>query len=75
MREVVLLVAAGIAVAVPLALALSRFIATELYGIRPADPIAIASAALLLAGIAMLAGFVPARRAASLDPLQVLRYE
>jgi ABC-type antimicrobial peptide transport system permease subunit len=75
MREVVLLVAAGIAVAIPLALALSRFIGSQLYGIKPTDPISIATAALLLAGIAMLAGFLPARRAASADPLRVLRYE
>ena len=75
MREVVLLVVAGIAVAVPLALTLSRFIASELYGIKASDPISIAAAALLLAGIAMLAGFVPARRAASSDPLHILRYE
>jgi putative ABC transport system permease protein len=75
MREVVLLVAAGIAVAIPLALALSRFIGSALYGIAPTDPISIAMAALLLAGVAMLAGFVPARRAASADPLDVLRYE
>jgi predicted permease len=75
MREVVLLVAVGIAVAVPLALALARFIGSELYGIKPTDPISIAAAALLLAGIAMLAGFVPARRAASADPLDILRYE
>ena len=75
MREVVVLVAAGIAVAVPLALALSRFIGSELYGIKPTDPISITAAALLLAAIAMVAGFVPARRAASPDPLNVLRYE
>jgi ABC-type antimicrobial peptide transport system permease subunit len=75
MREVVLLVVAGIAVAVPLALALSRFIGSALYGITPTDPISIATAALLLAGIALLAGFVPARRAASADPLSILRYE
>jgi putative ABC transport system permease protein len=75
MREVVLVVAAGIAVAVPLALTLSRFIGSALYGIAPTDPISIATATLLLAGVAMLAGFVPARRAASADPLSVLRYE
>jgi predicted permease len=75
MREVVLVVAAGIAVAVPLSLTLSRFIGSALYGIAPTDPISIATAALLLAGIAMLAGFVPARRAATADPLDVLRYE
>jgi len=75
MREVVFLVVAGIAVAVPLAVALSRLVGSELYGVQPADPTSIAIAALLLAGIAMLAGFVPARRAACSDPLQVLRYE
>jgi ABC-type antimicrobial peptide transport system permease subunit len=75
MREVVLLVAAGIAVALPLAFSLARLIRSELYGIGPTDPISIAGATLLLSGIAMLAGFVPARRAASADPLSVLRYE
>ncbi len=75
MREVMLLVAAGIVVAVPLAFALGRFIRSELYGIVPTDPISFVTAALLLAGIAMLAGFLPARRAASADPLRVLRYE
>jgi predicted permease len=75
MREVVLLTVTGVAVAVPLAAALSRFIASELYGIKPTDPISIATAALLLSFIAMLAGYVPAHRAASADPLRVLRYE
>jgi predicted permease len=75
MREVVQMVGAGIAVAVPLALGLGRFIQSELYGIRTTDPISIVAAAALLSGIAVLAGFVPARRAALSDPLQVLRYE
>jgi ABC-type antimicrobial peptide transport system permease subunit len=75
MREVLLLIAAAIAVAVPLALALSRLIGSQLYGINPTDPLSIAIAALLLAVIAAVAGFVPARRAASADPLEALRYE
>ena len=75
MREVVMLVVAGIAIALPLALVLARFIGSELYSIKPTDPVSIATAALLLSGIALLAGFVPARRAASADPLRVLRYE
>lgn len=75
MREVVLLVIAGIAVGVPLALGLARFIQSEVYGISPTDPISIAAAAGLLSGIAIFAAFVPARRAALADPLQVLRYE
>ena len=75
MREVVVLVVAGIAVGLPLALGLARLIQSELYGLQPTDPISIVDAALLLSAVAMLAGFVPARRAASADPLNVLRYE
>lgn len=75
MREVVLLVLTGIAVALPLAFGLARFVHGQLYGVQPADPVSVASAVLLLAAIAMFAGYLPARRAAASDPLQVLRYE
>jgi predicted permease len=75
MREVVLLVVAGIAVAIPLAVGLGGFVQSELYGITTTDPLSIAAAAILLSVTAMLAGFLPARRAASTDPLLVLRYE
>lgn len=75
MREVIVMILVGIAVAVPLALGLGGLVRSELYKIQPTDPISIIAAALLLSGIAMLAGFVPARRAASADPLHVLRYE
>jgi ABC-type lipoprotein release transport system permease subunit len=54
---------------------LARLIRSELYGIQPTDPLSITTTALLLSAIALLAGFVPARRAASADPLHVLRYE
>jgi predicted permease len=74
-REVVLLVFVGIAAGIPLALGLARLIQSELYGISSTDPVSILVAAGLLSCIAMLAGFVPARRAASTDPLTVLRYE
>jgi ABC-type antimicrobial peptide transport system permease subunit len=46
-----------------------------LYGVGFADPIAILSAAILLAAAAALAGFLPARRAAKIDPIVALRYE
>ncbi len=75
MREVVLLVLIGIAVALPLAVGFARLVRSELYGVQPTDPISIASAVLMLFAIATLAGYVPARRAASSDPLSVLRYE
>jgi predicted permease len=75
MREAVVLIVVGIALALPLVLALSRFVRTELYGIQPMDPISIVIAAQLLSSISLTAGFVPAWRAASADPLEVLRDE
>jgi ABC-type antimicrobial peptide transport system permease subunit len=75
MREAVMLILGGIALALPLTLALSRVVGSELYGIEPTDPISIAAAVLLLSGVSLVAGFVPARRAASADPLRVLRDE
>jgi ABC-type antimicrobial peptide transport system permease subunit len=54
---------------------LGHFVRTELFGIQPSNPAAIIVPALLLTAIALLAGFIPARRAASSDPVQVLRYE
>jgi len=75
MREVVQMVLAGVAVSIPLALVLRRLIQSQLYGVRTTDPTSIVTAAILLSGIALVAGFVPARRAASSDPVQVLRYE
>lgn len=75
MREVLQIVLAGVVVSIPLALMLGRFIQSQLYGVRTTDPISIGAAAVLLSGIAIVAGLVPARRAASSDPVQVLRYE
>jgi predicted permease len=75
MREVVLLVALGIAAALPFIFGLKRFVRSELYGIQPDDLSSIVFATLVLGCAALLAGYIPARRAASYDPMQVLRYE
>lgn len=75
MREVLQIAVIGIAVAVPLALLLGRLIQTQLYHVKSTDPASIATAATFLCGIAIVAGFVPAWRAASSNPLQILRYE
>jgi len=75
MREVLLLVGIGIAVGLPAAFAVTRLASSQLYGVSANDPFAMAAATLLLATVALLAGYIPARRAAAYDPVRVLRYE
>jgi predicted permease len=75
MREVLLLAGAGIAVGLPAALAVTPLVASQLYGIQPNDPSIIALATAGIAAIAVLSGFIPARRAAHVDPLTAIRFE
>jgi predicted permease len=75
MREVAVLTIVGIAIALPSAWGLSRFVRTQLYGLEPYDPWIVAGATLALAFAAILAGYVPARRATRVDPLVALRDE
>ena len=56
-------------------MALSRLMANYVYGIAPTDPVTFALAPLLLIVVALLAIYVPARRAAGVDLIQLLRYE
>jgi ABC-type antimicrobial peptide transport system permease subunit len=74
MREVVVLVTIGMAIAGPAAWVLSRYVRSQLYGVTPADPVTLTAAALALAAVAGLAGIVPAVRAARVDPISALRY-
>jgi predicted permease len=75
MGEVVVLVIAGVALGVPCALELGRFVASLLFEVKPHDNVAFAVAALLVCGVTLLAGYLPARRAASINPTIALRYE
>jgi putative ABC transport system permease protein len=69
------LVVIGVAIGLAAALATMRVVAILLYGLTPTDPLTIALATTLLIGVAALAGHLPARRAARVDPLVTLRNE
>ena len=74
-REGVALVVAGIGIGLAGALALTRFLSSLLFGVGPRDPLTFAAVSLLLIGVALLAAYFPARRAAKVDPIVALRYE
>ena len=74
-RETLYLVLAGLVLGVPAALIGGRLIATQLFGLSPTDPLTLVGAAIVLAVVAMLAGYLPARRASRVNPLTALRYE
>ena len=75
LRESVLVVGVGLVAGIPAVLACGRLVKSQLYGLAPDDPITIAGAAALLLAVALVASFLPARRAAMLDPLAALREE
>jgi ABC-type antimicrobial peptide transport system permease subunit len=75
LRGAFLLVGIGLALGIVLALVGGRFMADQLYGVRPYDPLSIVVAIVVLSLSAALAGFIPARRAASIEPMQALRTE
>ena len=74
-RDVALMLVLGVAIGSAAALTLTGFARTILFGLTPTDPGVFAVAALVLAAVGMLAGWLPARRAAHLDPLVSLRHE
>ena len=75
MREVLILVAVGIAIGVPAALLSSRLVASMLFGLRARDSASLLAAVAVMLAIAAIAGYLPARRASRVDPMVALRYE
>ena len=75
MRRSFLLALAGIATGTAAGAYLTRYLASQLFGVQPGDPATFAGAALLLLAVALLAGYLPARRAVRIDPVAALRCE
>jgi len=75
LREALTLTAIGVAIGLPVALALSQAMRSVVYGIEPHDPITIIGTVVIMVTVAALAAWIPARRAARIDPMVALRYE
>jgi predicted permease len=75
MREISLLIGIGIAIGIPVTLAGSKLVKSMLFGLQGTDPWNLLTAVCLLLSVAVLAGYLPARRASRVDPMVALRYE
>jgi ABC-type antimicrobial peptide transport system permease subunit len=75
LREAVLLAGMGAGIGVPLALMAVRIVRWQLYGVPPHDPVTLGAAVIMLTSVAVLAAWIPARRAARIDPMTALRCE
>lgn len=75
LKEVLVMTVIGLAIGLPGAYLLGRYIESQLYGLKASDPMVLVGAALLLSLITFLAGLIPAERATRVDPMVALRYE
>jgi len=75
MREVLVLLGIGLAIGLPSAVALGRYVSSQLYGIQANDPFMAGATVVTLALVSTAAGLIPARRASRIDPILALRYE
>lgn len=75
LRDVLAVSVAGLAIGLPVAYATSKYIASFLFKMKPNDPLSVAAAVGILIASAILAGYLPARRASQIDPMAALRHE
>ncbi len=75
LRDALIAMSAGLVAGIPLAFAATHWLKSFLFGAQTVDPPAMVSALLLIVALAMLAGFLPAQRAARIDPMRALRHE
>ena len=74
-RQGAILTVLGALIGAAAALAATRYLQSFLYGVKPSDPVTLIAAAILLISLALLASYIPARRAMKIDPMVALRYE
>jgi putative ABC transport system permease protein len=75
LREILGMLAAGLCAGLIAAYGIGRVVESLLFGVKASDPVVFVLAAVLLAAVAMLAGWLPSRKAANVDPMVALRYE
>jgi ABC-type antimicrobial peptide transport system permease subunit len=73
--ESLLLLVTGVALGIPLTLAATRLVRSQLFGLHTSDPMTLIAAVVAITAVTMLAAYLPARRAAKVDPMVALRYE
>ena len=75
LREMLIVVAAGLIVGLPIAWFSSRALRSQLFGLSPHDAASLSTAVFMIIAVSAMAGFLPARRAAKVEPMEALRYE
>ncbi|MGH9760207.1 MAG: FtsX-like permease family protein, partial [Blastocatellia bacterium] len=75
MKESLVLLFVGLTLGIPLTLAAMRLVRAQLFGVSPADPLTVFISVLVVSVVAILSGYLPARRATRIDPMAALRYE
>jgi ABC-type antimicrobial peptide transport system permease subunit len=75
LRSALMMAMAGVVISIPVILSTVRMVRGYLFGIEPYDPVTLIVAVILLLAVATLAAWIPARRAAKIDPMEALRYE
>jgi len=75
LRDVLMLAVLGLAISLPAALGASKMMESLLFGVKPGDPLAMAAAVAILLTAALVAGYLPARKASRIDPMTAVRHE
>ncbi|MFC1761139.1 ABC transporter permease [Planctomycetota bacterium] len=75
LRQGLILAVMGVCIGLPVVLGLGYVLRTELFGVNPADPLVLVGASSVVIAVSLLASWIPARRAARIDPMEALRYE